>query len=115
MSINPTIPHELFGYKVIDRLGEGAASVVYAVADAKTRQVLALKHVIKRGEKDQRFIDQLEQEYKIGSKLSHPNIRAIHRYATNKKGWVGDITDEILLEILKSVPEIAEPAVAKSA
>lgn len=97
MSSNPTIPHELFGYKVIDRLGEGAASVVYAVADAKTRQVLALKHVIKRGEKDQRFIDQLEQEYKIGSKLSHPNIRAIHRYATNKKGWVGDITDAALV------------------
>jgi serine/threonine-protein kinase len=97
MSSNPTIPHELFGYKVIDRLGEGAASLVYAVADAKTRQVLALKHVIKRGEKDQRFIDQLEQEYKIGSKLSHPNIRAIHRYATNKKGWVGDITDAALV------------------
>jgi serine/threonine-protein kinase len=71
--------------------------LVYAVADAKTRQVLALKHVIKRGEKDQRFIDQLEQEYKIGSKLSHPNIRAIHRYATNKKGWVGDITDAALV------------------
>ncbi|MFM8732857.1 MAG: protein kinase domain-containing protein, partial [Phycisphaerales bacterium] len=97
MSTNPTIPHELFGYKVIDRLGEGAASVVYAVAEVKTRQVLALKHVIKRGEKDQRFIDQLEQEYKIGSKLSHPNIRAIHRYATNKKGWVGDITDAALV------------------
>jgi serine/threonine-protein kinase len=103
MSSNSNIPHELFGYKVIDRLGEGAASVVYAVADAKTRQVLALKHVIKRGDKDQRFIDQLEQEYKIGSKLSHPNIRAIHRYATNKKGWVGDVTDAALvMELIDS-------------
>jgi serine/threonine protein kinase len=97
MSSNPNIPHELFGYKVIDRLGEGAASTVYAVADPKTKQVLALKHVIKRGEKDQRFIDQLEQEYKIGAKLNHPNIRAIHRYATNKKGWVGDVTDAALV------------------
>jgi serine/threonine-protein kinase len=103
MSSNPNIPHELFGYKVIDRLGEGAASVVYAVADPKTKQVLALKHVIKRGDKDQRFIDQLEQEYKIGSKLSHPNIRAIHRYATNKKGWVGDVTDAALvMELIDS-------------
>ena len=103
MSSNSNIPHELFGYKVIDRLGEGAASVVYAVADAKTRQVLALKHVIKRGDKDQRFIDQLEQEYKVGSKLSHPNIRAIHRYATNKKGWVGDVTDAALvMELIDS-------------
>jgi serine/threonine protein kinase len=97
MSSNPNIPHELFGYKVIDRLGEGAASTVYAVADPRTRQVLALKHVIKRGDKDQRFVDQLEQEYKIGSKLSHPNIRAIHRYAANKKGWVGDVTDAALV------------------
>ena len=43
MHSHSPIPRELFGYKVIDRLGEGAASVVYAVMD-KSRQVLALKH-----------------------------------------------------------------------
>jgi serine/threonine protein kinase len=82
---SPSIPAELFGYKVIDRLGEGAASVVYAVMD-KSRQVLALKHVVRRAEKDQRFIDQIKQEYDIGSKLDHRNIRAI-RLFREKAGW----------------------------
>jgi serine/threonine protein kinase len=101
MSMHSHIPPELFGYKVIDRLGEGAASTVYAVADPKSRQVLALKHVLRNSEKDQRFIDQLEQEHKIGSKLDHPNIRGILRYLTNKKGWIGPVTDAgLVMELI---------------
>ena len=63
---SPSIPAELFGYKVVDKVGEGAASTVYAVMDTKSKQVMALKHVLRRTEKDQRFIDQIEQEYKVG-------------------------------------------------
>ena len=59
MSSASTIPSELFGYKVVDKVGEGAASIVYAVMDPKSRQVMALKHVLRRTDKDQRFIDQL--------------------------------------------------------
>jgi serine/threonine-protein kinase len=82
------IPSELFGYKVIDRVGEGAASTVYAVVD-KGMQIRALKHVIRRTEKDQRFIDQIKQEYDIGSKLSHVNIRAIMKFVKNQKSVLG--------------------------
>ena len=91
MHSHSPIPRELFGYKVIDRLGEGAASVVYAVMD-KSRQVLALKHVVRRAEKDQRFIDQVKQEYDVGSKLDHRNIRAIHRFLKNQKSVLGIAT-----------------------
>jgi serine/threonine protein kinase len=83
--MSSAIPAELFGYKVVDKVGEGAASVVYAVMDPKSRQVMALKHVIRRTEKDQRFIDQIVQEYQVGSKLDHPNIRAITKYLKNQK------------------------------
>lgn len=78
------LPSELFDYKIVDKIGEGAASVVYAVMDPKSRQVMALKHVIRRSDKDQRFIDQMEQEYKVGSKLDHVNVRAIHKFLKNK-------------------------------
>jgi serine/threonine-protein kinase len=93
----PSIPAELFGYKVVDKVGEGAASTVYAVMDPKSRQVMALKHVLRRTEKDQRFIDQIEQEYKVGSKLDHPNIRAITKFLTNRKFVVGAVLDAALL------------------
>jgi serine/threonine-protein kinase len=97
MSSASTIPTELFGYKVVDKVGEGAASVVYAVMDPKSRQVMALKHVLRRTDKDQRFIDQIEQEYKVGSKLDHVNIRAIKRYLKNHKYMFGTVTDAALL------------------
>lgn len=91
------IPVELFGFKVVDKVGEGAASAVYAVMDTKSRQVMALKHVHRRSEKDQRFVEQIEQEYKVGSRLEHPNIRAITRYLKNQRFMFGPVTDVALL------------------
>ena len=76
---------ELFGYKVLGRLGEGAASVLYAVQESKTGQVWALKHVTKQTDKQQRFLDQVEQEHEIGSKLDHPNLRRIERMHRKRK------------------------------
>jgi serine/threonine-protein kinase len=97
MSSLGAIPAELFGFKVVDKIGEGAASTVYAVMDTRTRQVMALKHVNRRSEKDQRFVEQMEQEYKVGSRLDHPNIRAIHRLLKNQKFMFGPVTDVALL------------------
>ena len=59
--------HEtIAGYRVLARIGKGAASDLYAVQDRKTKQVWALKHVVKTSEKDQRFLDQIQQEYTVG-------------------------------------------------
>ena len=78
--------HEtIAGYRVLARIGKGAASDLYAVQDRKTKQVWALKHVAKRSEKDQRFLDQVQQEYSVGSKLEHPNVRAVHRLIKHRK------------------------------
>ncbi|MBL9140351.1 MAG: serine/threonine protein kinase [Phycisphaerae bacterium] len=97
MSSLGAIPAELFGFKVVDKIGEGAASAVYAVMDTKSRQVMALKHVHRRSEKDQRFVDQIEQEYKVGSRLDHPNIRAITKYMKNQRFMFGPVSDVALL------------------
>ena len=78
-------PIDIFGYKVLARLGEGAASIIYAVQEPKTGQVWALKHVLKRSEKDQRFLDQVEQEYEIGSQFTHPNLRRIGKIHRKRK------------------------------
>ncbi len=76
---------ELAGYRVLAQIGEGAASILYAVQDPRTKQVWALKHVVKRSEKDQRFIEQVEREYAVGTKLAHPSIRAVERLVRHRR------------------------------
>lgn len=66
-------------------LGEGAASMLYAVQNPKNKQVSALKYVEKTTEKSQRFIDQVEQEYTIGSKLDHDSIRKVRKLIRHRK------------------------------
>jgi serine/threonine protein kinase len=72
------------GYRVISEIGRGAASVIYLVQDPKSKQIWALKHVVKNNPKEQRFLDQTETEYKIASQLDHESIRKIPRII--KKG-----------------------------
>jgi serine/threonine-protein kinase len=62
-------------YDVLERLGEGARSVIYLVQDPTSRQVFALKHVVRQTQKDLRFIQQMENEYEISRQFSHPNLR----------------------------------------
>jgi serine/threonine-protein kinase len=80
-----TLPTELFGYRVVAKLGSGAASELYAVQDPKTKQVWALKHVVRHDEKGARFIEQVEQEHAIGSKLDHPNVRGVSKVHRTRK------------------------------
>lgn len=72
-------PSAIHGYAVLRALGRGAASRLFAVVDPDTRQVYALKRVVKREARDQRFLDQAEQEHAITSPLQHPGIRRSRR------------------------------------
>lgn len=76
---------EIAGFRVLADLGTGAASRLYLVQDLRTKHVWALKHVVKRTEKDQRFLDQAEIEYNVGTQLQHPNIRLIEKLVKNRK------------------------------
>src|SRR5688572_5564091 len=66
---------KLLHYDVLERLGEGARSTIYAVRDPQTNQVFALKHVVRADQKDIRFIEQMENEYEISRQFTHPNLR----------------------------------------
>lgn len=66
---------KLLHYDVLEKLGEGARSAIYAVSDPKTRKVYALKHVIRAEPKDLRFIEQMETEYEISHQFTHPGLR----------------------------------------
>ncbi len=66
---------KLLQYEVLERLGEGAGSTIYAVIDPASRQVFALKHVVRKDPKDIRFIEQMETEFEISKQFRHPNLR----------------------------------------
>jgi len=104
------------GFRVLQELGRGAASVIYVVHDPKTKQVWALKQVEKQSDKDQRFLDQAEEEARVAQAVNHPGIRQVKRVI--KKGsflavkelfLVMEFVDGISLE--KHPPETFEKAV----
>lgn len=66
---------KLLHYDVLERLGEGARSTIYLVQDPSTRQLFALKHVVRAESKDLRFIEQMEAEFEISKHFTHPNLR----------------------------------------
>jgi eukaryotic-like serine/threonine-protein kinase len=69
------MPESLFGYEVVDFLGQGAGSLIYVVSDAVTHQLYALKHVVRKDDRDLRFVAQLESEYEVGRLVRHRALR----------------------------------------
>ena len=67
------------GMKILSELGRGAASIIYLGQDLKSKQIWAVKHVIKREPKDSRFLEQAEAETKVAQALDHPGIRKIKK------------------------------------
>ena len=98
------MPKSLFGYTIVDVLGEGAASVIYRATDPTTRQNYALKHVIRKTEKDTRFIDQLEGEFEVASKVRHPALRRCYDLKFNKT-LLWKVTDAgLVMELFEGDP-----------
>src|SRR4051812_31798926 len=69
------LPKAIFDYEVIDFIGQGAGSMLFAVSHPQTHQLYALKHVVVKNDKDERFVEQLEAEYEVGKSFSHPGLR----------------------------------------
>lgn len=69
------MPKRLFDYEVLDLIGRGAGSTIYCVSHPATKQLYALKHVVRKREKDERFIEQLQAEFEVGSKVNSPHLR----------------------------------------
>lgn len=95
-ALDPGLPKTLFDYAVVDLIGQGAGSLIYAVSHPQTRQVYALKHVLRKTEKDQRFIEQLETEFDVGKQVSHRGLRRSIDFKANRT-LLRRITDAALI------------------
>ncbi len=66
---------QLPGYEVVKRIGRGAGAIIYEARENTTRRTVAVKHVVRHGPKDDRFIEQAEIEYQVAHQLDHPYLR----------------------------------------
>jgi len=62
-------------YEIVSRIGRGAGAVIYAARERTSRRNVAIKHVIRHGPQDDRFIEQAETEYRVAHALNHPYLR----------------------------------------
>lgn len=74
-SAGTRMPKSVFDYEVIDFIGVGAGSTLFAVSHPQTGQLYALKHVVVKNDKDERFVEQLEAEYEVGKSVNHRGLR----------------------------------------
>ena len=105
-----TNPKEIHGFRVIDQLGEGAASKLYVVSDPRSHNLYALKHVNCRDASARRFLAQVEREYEVGSKVDHPAVRSARKLLRYRE-IVRTTEVSLLLDFVDGVPlDEAPPA-----
>ena len=89
VAINPVIEGipRIPGYEIIQKLGEGAASVVFLAKHIASREQHALK-ILKLEALDsttQEAINRFMAEYDMLSKLSHPNVARVYAHGVGDR------------------------------
>lgn len=104
------MPERLLHYDLVERLGEGARSIIYKATDTRTGKTVAVKHVVRANEKDLRFIEQMETEYNISKNFNHPNLRKTLDLKVVKTIFL-KITEAIMvMEYVDAVPlDVEQP------
>jgi eukaryotic-like serine/threonine-protein kinase len=100
---------KLLHYEVLERLGEGARSTIYAVSDPQTQQVYALKHVLRKEKKDDRFIEQMETEFEISKQFTHPNLRRSYELKITRNLIMQPKEAFLLMELVDGRPLDVRP------
>jgi serine/threonine-protein kinase len=98
------MPKALFGFDVIDFIGEGAGSAIYAVNHPSNGQLYALKYVRPKNDKEQRFIEQLVAEHEVGRLVQYAGLRRTIELMT-KKTLLRKVTEAgLLMELFDGIP-----------
>jgi serine/threonine protein kinase len=97
------IPKTLFDYEVLGHIGDGAGSTIYVVSHPATKQLYALKHVVRKSDKDDRFIEQLETEFEVGNKVNSPGLRRSIDFKVNRTMLRRATDAALILELFDGV------------
>ena len=72
------VSESLPGYHLGKQIGTGAASKIMLATERRSGKSFAVKHVVRNSADDDRFLEQVENEYAVTSKIDHPYLR--HSY-----------------------------------
>lgn len=97
------------GYRILSEIGQGAASIIYLVQDPRNKRIWSLKHVVKEEPKDQRFLDQAENEYDVASRLRSSHIRGVERLIKRKERLVATKELWLVMEFVDGAALDREP------
>jgi len=101
----------LLHYDIIERLGEGAGSTIYSVRDPGTGRTFALKHVLRKRDKDVRFIEQMETEFEVSRQFTHPALRKSFELKIVKTMLLKKTEAFLVMELFDGKPlEVRPPA-----
>lgn len=81
------MPEIMPGFRIVGTLGQGARSTILQVLEESTGKFFALKRVVKNDADDQKFIDQVEIEFKVANGIEHAHLRRAEALHRNKK-WL---------------------------
>src|SRR6266498_1400419 len=95
---------KLLQYDVLEKLGEGARSTIYAVMDPVTGKKFALKHVIRDEQKDIRFVEQMETEFELSRQFNHPNLRRSYDLKIQKALLLKVTEAFLVMELVEGLP-----------
>ena len=80
------------GYRIGKQVGVGAASKISACIELKSGKTFAVKQVVRASADDDRFLQQVENEYAVSSKIDDPHLRrSIHIHRVRKLLKVSEI------------------------
>ncbi len=75
------------GYETLERLGRGAGALICLARDLSSRRLVAIKHVVRHDEEDEKFIAQAESEYEVARQLNQPYLRKCYDIVRVRK-WL---------------------------
>lgn len=93
---------QLPGYEIIERIGKGAGAILYEAFDKSKQRRVALKHVVRHGPAEDRFIEQAEGEFAVAQKLDHPTLRKCLEIVRIRR-WLKTAELFILMEFVDGV------------
>lgn len=87
----------------------GAGSRISIAVEVKSGKTFAVKHVVRNTADDQRFIDQIENEYKVSHGIDHPHLRhSFHIHRVRKLLAVKEVF--LVMDYIDGLPvETARP------
>ena len=95
-------------FLVLDKIGEGATSVIYKVRDTATDKIVALKVLRKEAMVNARIATGVQRELVVGKTLRHPNLVEVYEAGTHD-GWTYLVMEHVAGRDLGSYLSLSGP------